>query len=193
VNLAWIITAAGQSRRHPPNKLLLPLDGVPAILRTVAHILPLPGEKYLVTGHDSQRMSTLVSDRFGSKLNLIPNPHYEEGLGTSVRAGVQAAGQDVDYWCFVPGDKPFLKTGLVECLLPGLEADRSSILVPRVQGVPGHPTFFASTFWGEFMCLDGEDGGSRIGKAHPDAICYVECEEEGYVLDLDRYLERGGR
>ena len=41
-SISLIIPAAGLSRRHPPNKLLLPLEGETVIQRSVARFIEAP-------------------------------------------------------------------------------------------------------------------------------------------------------
>ena len=85
-----IVLAAGRSTRmQERNKLLLPW-GEKRIVEVVVETLagaPLT-EVVVVTGHQHAAVEEALRD---CAVRLVHNPHYAEGLSTSIRAGVEAA------------------------------------------------------------------------------------------------------
>ncbi len=192
VKTAMILPAAGSSRRHPPNKLLLDLDGRTVIERAVGVFLGRTLELILVLGHQQERVRRVIEREFGGAVRIVMNPEYASGMASSLRRGLLAAGEGFDYYAVSLGDKPFIRPGTVDQLLEILGRDRPLILAPEHGGRTGHPVFFRADLRGELLSLEGETGGREVIRRHRDAALLLPVEDEGVILDMDSYLERGG-
>ncbi len=189
LNLAMIITAAGRSTRFPPNKLLKVLEDRAAIEHTVNTFINFDLDMYVILGYQSDLIEEVLLDRFDDGLIFEYNTAFHSGLASSVITGVKAAGRNYDYWCFCPGDKPFIQQKTVKYLLETLDREKPLILSPRYQNKPGHPTFFSSELYPHFMDAIGDSGGRQIMDAFPDEVLHVDVTDEGVGLDMDYYLE----
>ena len=98
-----IVLAAGASRRFGANKLLFPLEGKPMVLHVLEKLLRLSeaGRKREAQGGDDGRIQvmepTVVVSRqeTAEKLEELPvklvwNRRSEEGISTSLQAGLEA-------------------------------------------------------------------------------------------------------
>ncbi|MBC8403438.1 MAG: nucleotidyltransferase family protein [Candidatus Marinimicrobia bacterium] len=186
--LQLIITAAGLSRRQPPNKLLLPLDDKTVIETTVENFIETVMDIIVVTGHQREQIEPPLAQRFCDRITIVHNPDYETGLASSIKAGLKNNPGAPNYWCFCNGDKPFIKPSTIEFLLTELEQQKPQILVPTYQDQPGHPTFFSSKFTSELLALTGETGARDISQRHGRDVLFVPVADEGVALDMDRYL-----
>jgi len=63
------------------------------------------------------------------------------------------------------------------------------ILVPIYQEASGHPTFFLKEFIKDFSLISGDTGGREVIKKYPDAVTYLPINDEGIILDMDKYLK----
>jgi len=189
LNLAVIITAAGRSTRFPPNKLLEVLEDRTAIEHTVNTFINFELDLYIVLGYQSELVEKVLQHRFDDKIIYEYNTEFHSGLSSSVITGVRAAGKSYDYWCFCPGDKPFIQQKTIKYLLEILERDKPLILAPRHQNIPGHPAIFSSELYPQFLETTGDSGGRQIMDAFPDEVLFVEVADEGVRLDMDYYLE----
>jgi len=189
LNLAMIITAAGRSTRFPPNKLLEVLEDRTAIEHTVNTFIDMELDLYVILGYQSDQVQEVLLNRFGDHLVFEFNTNFHSGLSSSVITGVNAAGRSYDYWCFCPGDKPFIQSKTVKLLTDKLNKAKPLILVPRYHNKPGHPTFFSSELYPDFLAVTGDLGGRQIIEKYKSDVLFVDVIDEGVGLDMDYYLE----
>lgn len=163
------------------NKLLLPLRGRTVIEHVVETALETgPLEVIVVTGHDRAEIARVVGSR---GVRCIHNPDFEEGVGSSIRAGIAAASPDAYGYAILLADLPFVRPKTILDLAGMLTADR--IVAPRYEGERGHPVLFGRNFRDELLTLRGDEGGRRIVEAHPGALALVDTGDSGTVQDID--------
>ncbi|NQV16025.1 nucleotidyltransferase family protein [bacterium] len=189
LNLAMIITAAGRSTRFPPNKLLNKLEKRTAIEHTINTFIDFDLDLYVILGYQSDLIQDVLEKNYGSKLIFEYNTQFHTGLSSSVITGIKAAGRTYDYWCFCPGDKPFIQQKTVRLLIQKLEQEKPLILAPRFQNKPGHPTFFSTELSPQFSAATGDVGGRQIIDAFRHETLFWDVADEGVSLDMDYYLE----
>ena len=88
-SIAAIVLGAGRSSRMGgPNKLLAEINGKPLIRMVVEQALASHARPVIVvTGHQRERVEAVLS---GLPVKFVHNPHFADGLGTSLRAGIAA-------------------------------------------------------------------------------------------------------
>lgn len=190
LSIATIITAAGRSTRFPPNKLLEILEDRTAIEHTVNTFVNFELDIYVILGYQSEQVQDVLLNRFDDRIIFEFNTQFHEGLSTSVKTGVNAAGRSYDYWCFCPGDKPFIQQKTVRFLIQKLLTEKPLILCPRYQNKPGHPTFFSTELFPFFSAATGDSGGRQVIETFRSDTLFVDVDDEGVSLDMDFYLER---
>ena len=183
-----IITAAGRSTRFPPNKLLVALEDRTAIEHTVNTFINFDLDIYVVLGYQSDEIRDALEQRFDDRVIFEYNTKFHTGMASSVLTGIKAAGRSYDYWCFCPGDKPFIQKQTVARLIQELENHKPLILAPRYQGQPGHPTFFSTELYPAFMEISGDTGGRKILEDFQHETLFITVTDEGVSLDMDQYL-----
>jgi len=183
-----IITAAGLSRRQPPNKLLMPFGDKTVIETTVENFIETTMGITVVTGHQREKIEPLLAQRFGDRITIVHNPDYASGLASSVTAGLKNNPSEPDYWCFCNGDKPFIKTATIKYLLAELERSKPPIMIPAFLDQIGHPTFFAGNLTSELLALTGDTGARKLIQRHGREVLFVPVADEGVSLDMDCYL-----
>ena len=96
-------------------KLLLSLGGRPLVQWAVDAAL---GSKasgtVVVVGHEAPRVAEVLA---GRPVTVVVNSHYEQGLSTSLQAGVRATGGACDAAIFVLGDQPFVTSAVLDRLI----------------------------------------------------------------------------
>ena len=189
---ALIIPAAGLSSRIQPNKLLYELEGEPVIYRTLKSLEILPWETHVIVGNMAQELQAALVRYPELRLNIHLNRDYQTGLSGSIRLGLQSAGPGRDYYVFCPADKPFIKTETLQACLDVIEKEKPPILIPRYQGINGHPSFFAGEFYEELRSVTGDVGGRKVVARHREIVSYLETEDQGVILDMDAYLQDKG-
>jgi molybdenum cofactor cytidylyltransferase len=183
--VAAIVLGAGSSRRMgPQNKLLAEVDGAPMIARVVDAILATRARPVVVvTGHDAEAVR--VSLR-GREVTFVHNARHEEGMSTSLRAGLAELGEDIDGALICLGDMPRVRPSQLEALLGAFDpADGRAICVPTWERRRGNPVLFAARHFPEMRLLEGDVGARSLLEKHAAEICYVPMDDRGVTLDVD--------
>ena len=184
-----IITAAGMSTRQKRNKLLIRSCHETMIEKTIDKFLNNNLDVYVIVGHQKELIVPIIADRFRNDIHIIENKNYESGIASSLITGIESAGKNYDYFGFCNGDKPFIKVSTVKIILKYLAENKSSILVPVFQGQSGHPSFFAKEYVKDFRLISGDTGGLDVIKKYPSYVTYLPVNDEGIILDMDKYLQ----
>ena len=184
-NIVAVVLAAGASRRMgQANKLTVPVNGTPMVARVV-DALQESGidEVIVVTGHAPKEIQAALGNR---EVELVHNPDYEEGMGSSVRTGVSTVADDVDGVLIALGDMPWVGTGVIGRLLDAFSPDGDlSIYIPMFGRKRGNPVLWGSRHFPELRQLSGDVGGKALFHSHAAAICYVDVESAAVNIDVD--------
>ena len=180
-----VLLAGGQSRRMGSlNKLLAPVDGVPMVRATLECIIAGGVDRVLVvTGHQSERVRAALH---GLRVDVVHNPHYAQGLSTSLACGIGALGTDVDAALVCLGDMPRVRPQHVQRLLAAFDPlEGRSICVPTHRGKRGNPVLWDRRYFAQMSAVRGDVGARHIIGEHLDAVCEVEMDDAGVLLDVD--------
>lgn len=183
--IAAVVLAAGQSTRAGDlNKLMAPIDGVPMIARTVAHIQASRAEPVIVvTGHEADRVRAALKD---SGVSFAHNPDYARGMATSIAAGVKALPAAVDGALICLGDMPGIEGAEIDRLIEAFDpAQDAAICIPVAGGRRGNPVLFAARFFPALEELSGDSGAKTVIAAHGDLVREVAMAGSGTLIDLD--------
>ncbi len=183
--IAAIVLAAGQSRRMGGrNKLLMAVDGVALVRRTVNAILAAPvSELVVVTGHEPEKIAAALQ---GLKVRIVHNPRYAEGLSTSLKTGLDALGAAADGAVICLGDMPDIAAKHVGPLVAGFDPEAGrEIGVPTHRGKRGNPVLWGRRFFQEMHEISGDVGARHLIGANESLVYEVEFEDTGMLMDLD--------
>ena len=189
MKICIIITAAGMSTRQKRNKLLIRSCNETIIEKTVNNFLKFDLDIFVVVGHQKELVYPILDNRFRNEIKIVENKDYKCGMGSSLNVGITAAGKSYDYFGFCNGDKPFIKVKTIEIMLKYLSDKIPTILVPVYQGESGHPTIFSKEYINYFSLISDDTGGREIIKKYPSAVTYLPINDEGIILDMDKYLQ----
>ena len=171
--ITGIILAGGKSTRAGQNKLLLEVGGKPIVLHTIKAMRPFVDKLIVVTGRYHDELCKVLKD-----VEVVFNKKYEDGMFSSVRAGVaQAEGN----FFVLPGDCPFVSKKTISALL---DCDESfSIRVPTYDGHTGHPMYVNRKLRRRIL-HEPHDSNLRIFR---DEIGYetVEVDDKSILNDVD--------
>lgn len=174
-HVAGVLLAAGQGTRFggaAGAKLLAPLDGEP-LVRHAAAMLARAGvrEVVVVTGPDPAPVARALAGLEGPPLHLIPNPHAERGMGTSVSVGIAALAADVEAAIIALGDQPRVPDEVPRGLLAAWRGTGAPIVAPRYAGgVRGNPVLFDADVFRELRRLDGDEGARSVIARSADRV-----------------------
>jgi len=110
--IAALILAAGRASRFggPQSKVLAPVEGVAMVRRVAQAVLDADMPAYVVTGYQSDKVQAALA---GLPLHYVENPHYMQGMSTSLQAGISALPVDVDAVMVLLADMPKVNAALL--------------------------------------------------------------------------------
>lgn len=184
-NVAAIVLAAGRSTRMGgPNKLLAELSGKPLVRIVVEQALASKASPVIVvTGHQGTEVAKALD---GLDVTLRSNPHFAEGLATSVKAGIAAVPDESDGAIVCLGDMPLVDARLIDRMVDAFAPDHGSlIVVPVAEGRRGNPVLWSRRFFPELLALDGDIGARHLIAQHAEAVAEVEVDGKSAFLDID--------
>jgi molybdenum cofactor cytidylyltransferase len=125
-----------------------------------------------------------VADAAGRDVEVIENPYWEEGMSTSLRAGLAAvlADRTVTAMTVALADQPRIGAEAYRRLVLA-HADGAELAVATYGGKRGHPVLIGRAYFEEAMKMTG-DQGARTLLAKPDVV-EVPCDGTGEATDVD--------
>lgn len=183
--VAAVVLAAGTSRRmEGTNKLLATVEGVPIVARVVDAVLGAAVDPVVVVvGHESDQVRAALAGRV---VRFVENAAYREGLGASLRAGVEALEEDIDAALVVLGDMPWLRTDHVRKVIDAYDPrGPHTICVPVHDHKRGHPVLWSSRHFPEMRELGGDVGARGLLERHAGAVLSVPTQDGGILVDVD--------
>ncbi|SMQ19895.1 nicotine blue oxidoreductase [Streptomyces sp. Ag82_O1-12] len=117
---------------------------------------------------------------------LVDNPDWEQGMGSSLRAGLDSlAGTGVRAALVSLVDQPGIGPEAVARVLAAYEGEKS-LASAAYDGVRGHPVLFGAAHWAGIAATATGDRGARAYlKEHRTAIALVECGDVARPFDID--------
>ncbi|MGW1744293.1 nucleotidyltransferase family protein [Streptomyces sp. NPDC002092] len=117
---------------------------------------------------------------------LVDNPEWEQGMGTSLRAGLDSlTGTGARAALVSLVDQPGIGPEAAGRVLTAYRDERS-LVSAAYDGVRGHPVLFGSAHWaGIAETATGDRGARAYLKAHEPAVTLVECGDVAQPYDID--------
>ena len=179
--IAGILLAAGSARRFGAPKLLQPLhDGVPVAAAAAQSLIQVLPNTVAVVKPGDHGLIELFTEL---GLQVVENPLADEGMGTSLAAGINATSQ-ADGWIIMLADMPWIKPATISVLAGRLESG-ASIVAPVYAGRRGHPVGFSSRWLQPLRDLSGDKGARDLIVDNSDALELLATEDAGVVKDID--------
>ncbi|MHC4741578.1 MAG: nucleotidyltransferase family protein [Planctomycetota bacterium] len=178
-----IVLAAGMSRRMGVQKLLLPFDEKTVIGRIVDELAGATVDKiHVVVGCEGERV---VEELSGRKVLIVENPDYEEGMLSSVRAGIRSLPEECECVLVALGDQPAITSELVDELVKAFVETEKGILTPLYNGKRGHPLLFSQCYCDEVLECYDDIGLRGLLHAHPEDVFELSVSSSAVLSDID--------
>jgi len=181
--ISAILLGAGESKRMGKNKLLLPWGKKTIFEHCLQTLLRSEVKEVIIVIND--RLKEFIRPVHAQKIKVVINPHYQRGMSTSIRRGVQAIAPGSEGVLIALGDQPFIKTRTINAMIKAFAQGRKGILIPSFRGKRGNPVIFHRRFRRELLELKGDVGGKSIIENHPGEILDIPLKSEGVVKDID--------
>ena len=195
MNAAAVILAAGSSSRLGQPKQLLKLHGqtlldhairiainagaspVYVVLGANAEAI-LAGSNFLNNVISTERATRVEKPAF--VLKIIENENWQEGIASSIRAGVHAA-TGAEAILLMTCDQPAVTAEHLHLLLEA--ANQTSVTASSYAGRVGIPAVFPPKYFEELLQLRGDEGARSLLNAKSKEIITIPLAEG--ELDID--------
>jgi molybdenum cofactor cytidylyltransferase len=181
--ISAILLAAGQSKRMGELKQLMPFGQSTIVEQAVDNLLSSAvDEVIVVVGYKARDVTRAIAAK---PIKLVINPDYEQGMSTSIIAGLKSVHSRTQGVMLALGDQPLVNSQIINRLIEEFYNHDKGIVVPTYQGRRGHPIIFAIKYKEQLLELSGDMGGRQIIENHPDDVLEVAVDSESIVADFD--------
>ena len=178
-----ILLAAGKSRRMGKLKQLMPFGQSTIVEQAIDNLLSSAvNEVIVVVGYRAEEVIKTVAAK---PVKLVTNLDYEQGMSTSIIAGLNLVDSQAQAVMLAFGDQPLIDSQTINQLIEEFYNHDKGIASPTYQGRRGHPIIFAMKYKEKLLELKGDIGGRQIIKDHPEDILEVAVNCEGICIDID--------
>jgi molybdenum cofactor cytidylyltransferase len=164
--VAGILLAAGTSSRMGSNKLLFQLDGESLLRRAARRALAAGVEPLLVVvGHEAERAAHELD---GLTCRAVFHPGFEQGITSSLQAGLAALPEGTRAAVVMLADMPFVTSEMIAALLARYRASEAPLVISDYEGVNAPPMVYDRVLFEELWTMTGGGCGKQVVKRHRD-------------------------
>lgn len=186
--IGLVLLAAGESRRMGSPKQLLDVDGVPMLRRAAMCALAASLDPVVVVcGAARDEVRRTVADL---PLRVVDNERWSEGVGTSIRAGLDAAmAHEPDAVVIALGDQPLLTPATFALLAATWEREGTPVVASEYAGTVGAPALFAKSVFPNLLALPEDQGCKKVILQMPEhLVARLPCPDAAVDIDTpDEY------
>jgi molybdenum cofactor cytidylyltransferase len=184
--VAGILLAAGTSSRMGRNKMLFELNGE-SVLRGAARRALAAGLSPLlvVLGHEAEKSRAELD---GLPCQVVINPNYEQGINSSLKAGVSAVPAGTQAAVVMLADMPFVTPEMIAGLIDRYQKSEAPLVISDYEGVNAPPMLYDKSLFDELLAMTGEGCGRQVVRRHreeaevlawsPSALADIDVPED---------------
>jgi HD superfamily phosphodiesterase len=130
----------------------------------------------------------------------VVNERYDEGMFSSVVAGISVLKPGVEAFFLLPADMPLVSSHTIRLVARHYKRTGADIVYPAFEGTRGHPPLISARLQTAITGWNGTGGLRLLLAQYENNACNVPVLDEGVLLDIDtpedyamvadRYLRR---
>lgn len=184
MNVPGLILAAGASSRMGRPKALLALapGGEPFVAR-IARTLAGAGVDPVVIVTRAELAGAIRAA--APHAGVVVNPHPERGQLSSLLAGLETLGEEVEGVLVALVDVPSVRRETVARLLEAWRRSRAPLVRPACGGRYGHPVIFGVPLLEALRGADLDEGARPVVRRFTPQAVTVEVDDPAVLLDVD--------
>lgn len=183
-DIAAILLAAGSSSRMGQPKLFLPLGNGQSMLENAVRLLQSVGLKPTVISgaYHLRILQHLAAPLQKGAVEVIYNPNWKSGMGTSIASGVSGKPAANNYLITL-ADQPGVTADFLARLLAEAEQHPTSIIATTYPEGPGVPALFPARY--REALLEPTTSGGGKGLLRNQATAVRTITPTATLVDLD--------
>jgi molybdenum cofactor cytidylyltransferase len=177
-----LVLAAGSASRFGSPKQLVRIGGQPMLHRAVSQATEVVGHAVtVVLGAYADQLAPLLKHTSAS---VLINRHWEEGMASSLRAGVASLPGSCDGVLVVLADQVSVTTFDLKRLATAWKRQPEWLIAATYDGHVGAPAIFPRSSFPAFSDLRGDAGARSILQRHIDRCLRIPMPNA--AIDIDR-------
>jgi molybdenum cofactor cytidylyltransferase len=183
-----LVLAAGGARRFGSAKQLARLDGESLLARAVARATEVAGASVsVVLGAHAARIAPMLRH---SPASLVINRRWEEGLASSLRAGVAQLPGSTPAVLVMLADQVAVTSFDLRRLITAWRQQPDWIVAASYAGRTGVPAIFPSNAFGALLELRGDTGAKPVLDRMADRCVRIAMPNAAIDVDTPEDLEK---
>jgi len=180
--LGAIVLAAGLSSRMRELKPLLPLDGVPAVIRVTSAYRDVGLEAVVVLGFGAGCVAPLLR---AHGVRYVLNHDFEDGMYSSVRCGVRALPAGARAFFVHPVDCALVRSETIGLLSRSAGEPGASVVYPVHDAERGHPPLVRAELRAAILTDEPEGGLHELLERVESGAADVPVDDPNILNDMD--------
>jgi molybdenum cofactor cytidylyltransferase len=189
MNISILILAAGSSSRLGQPKQLVMFEGKTLIERITQTALSVSEQILVVLGANSSLIKPKL-EVFSTQINIIENPNWQTGMGTSISLGVEHLPPKSDGVIILLTDQPLISQVLLQKMVQTFAEKNYPIVACDYGNQLGVPILFDKCFFPELKNLKGEQGAKLFLNKYSNKITSIEFEDGFFDIDTPEDLQK---
>lgn len=188
-----VLLAAGGSRRMGRPKQLLPIKGKPLVRYVAERVVRADvAPVFVVLGAEEKKIEPTLADL---PIQLVVNPNWQEGMGSSLRVGVEAMleyAPDLQAIIVALADQPGLQPDHIDKLVTRYRHGGCSLVASQSGSSRVPPVLFGREWFPRLSQLSGDAGAREFLRENRPDYAFVELADNTDLdthEDYERYLE----
>jgi len=162
-------------------KQLLPFRGKPLVRHSAEVALAAFQPLIAVVGANAAEVEAALA---GLPVQVVHNPLWERGVGTSIQAGVSRAEElGLEGVVLLPADQPLVTAEHLSALREKQETSGKPIVASRYAGTVGVPVLFSRQYFPHLLRLEPAKGCKGIIKSNEQHALLVDCQAAEFDID----------
>jgi len=181
MKVSCLILAAGEASRMGSAKQLLPFGEKTLLQWVIETALQVDFEEIrLVLGAHREKIMPSLRHY---PISFTHNPHWKEGMGTSIAVGMKEIVPESEAVLIMLGDQPFVGPDHLKALISHHKRSRKPIVASYYREKAGVPALFTREKFDQLQQLKGKEGAGRmIRESQPEVY---RLGFEGAAIDID--------
>ena len=170
----FLILAAGSSSRLGEPKQLLTLGDQTLLQHTINEAVALQKGPVLIVLGSKADLILPTLDR--EKISFTINTNWEEGMGSSIRTGIQELLSQyplTDAVMLMVCDQPYLSSDHLHELIQQADASGKGIAASTYGETAGTPVLFSRKYFPVLIELKGNEGAKSLVNRFAEDVCRV--------------------
>jgi molybdenum cofactor cytidylyltransferase len=201
-NIGAIILAAGGSSRFGRPKQLLQFRGETLVRRAVRAAAEAGCDPVtLVVGAMSEAIRSEIAIREsriasssasggGARTIVVENREWQNGVGTSIRRGLEQLPESVEAVVLIACDQPFVDASVIAELMAAYEKTGKPMVASSYADTLGVPALFDRSCFASLLALPADSGAKALMTTRPNDVAAVAFERGAIDIDTPEDFER---